>query len=117
MKKSSETVLQGGELYAFRDNRNSCYRFAKVLAAYPEDGVVFIRTYKQRYAETLTNVKFAELCVGSLDDPDGLTIGCAPIAYASIHTDWLKSPDYGISEISEEEVKAVNETIDMMNEA
>lgn len=117
MTKSFETVLKGGELYIFHDVKNECYRFAKVLAAYPDNSVVFIRTYKQRFAVPPEHVDFAELSVGSFTDPEGPTIGCAPIAYASIHDEWMCSPDYGISAISEEEIESVEDAIDMMNEA
>jgi hypothetical protein len=61
-------------------------------------------------------VDFVELSVGSFTDPDGPTIGCAPIAYFSVLEQWIGSPYYGISEISEAEIAVVKEAIVMVNE-
>jgi hypothetical protein len=88
-----------------------------VLAAYPDESVLFIRTYKQKFQKPPDSVDFDKLSVGTFDDPEGPTIECAPIAHVSIHREWLNSPDYGISELSDMEIDAVNDTIDMMNQA
>jgi ligand-binding SRPBCC domain-containing protein len=113
--KSPDHVLEGGELYLFLDERAQSYRFAKVLAAFPDAGVAFVRTYKQGFASPPDEVSPSSLTVGSLEDPDGPTIGCAPIRYQSILEEWMSSPDYGSCELSEEELDAVDETIESMN--
>lgn len=115
-RKSPDHVLGGGELYVFLDERDQSYRFAKVLAAFPEAGVAFIRTYKQQFASPPNEVSPFSLTVGSLQDPEGPTIGCAPIRYSSILEGWLSSPDYGSCELSEEELDAVDEIIESMND-
>jgi hypothetical protein len=114
--KDASYQLQGGELYIFRDKKDQCWHFAKVLAAFPDAHVAFVRTYKQCFEAAPARVVFKELSVGSLDDPEGPTIGCAPIRYESIHAAWLSSPDYGVVPLSDEEIATVNETIRMMNE-
>jgi ligand-binding SRPBCC domain-containing protein len=113
--KSPDHVLEGGELYVFLDERIQSYRFAKVLAAFPEAGVAFVRTYQQKFASPPDEVSPSSLTVGSLEDPDGPTIGCAPIRYQSILEEWMASPNYGWCELSEEELGAVDEIIESMN--
>jgi hypothetical protein len=112
----SEYVLQGGELYIYKDKKKKCFKFAKVLASYPEESVVFIRGYKQKFDKPPNKINQNDLSVGSMDDPEGPTIGCAPIAYDSIFQEWVASPDYGISELTDDEIDTVRKTIKMMNE-
>lgn len=115
LKDASEPLV-GGELFAFRDVSKGCWRFAKVLGSYPEEGVAFLRTYAQRFPTPPDSIDPTSLRVGTFDDPDGPTIGCAPIRYESVRDDWLASPDYGRLPITEEELDSVRETIQMMED-
>lgn len=114
--KSPDYELRGGEIYCFHDVGRQCYRFAKVLAAYPGDGVTFVRTYKQRFASPPRGVDTNLLSVGAMDDPLGPTIGCAPIAYDATFRDWNESPDYGIAPLTDEELATVEQIIRLMRE-
>lgn len=78
--------------------------------------VAFVRSYKQRFAAPPRSVDPKSLSVAGMDDPDGPTIGCAPIAYDSVFQDWSKSPDYGIVPPTDEEIATVDDCIQMMRE-